>query len=310
MATDDTDTEAGGQTDDTGDAAEDTEVETGGDEGGERQAAKPDAEDKPSRKARRADVVRQNAMARAAAERERDELRQRVSAAESAANEVRARLEERDRQSQTTDKSAQTKQRIQSLRDQARDQIVLASGLKGEAATAAWNRHQELMDQADDLRDEMRDEARWEKRRGEISSSMPNQALSEERQYIASKYPWVATNVEGRALADGRFAALVNGGRPPSRQTMEEAITYAAKMLRIGGGSAPGNASRNAYVGTGQRGGEEDGGGSNGGTMSADDVRNNLALKRMALSTYNTLEPEQAYAKFAKEIGSKAMRPD
>jgi hypothetical protein len=44
--------------------------------------------------------------------------------------------------------------------------------------------------------------------------------------------------------------------------------------------------------------------------MTADDVENNLALKRMALSTYNNLEPKQAYAKFAKEIGSKALRPD
>jgi hypothetical protein len=44
--------------------------------------------------------------------------------------------------------------------------------------------------------------------------------------------------------------------------------------------------------------------------MSADDVRNNLGLKRMALSLYNNLDPDQAYAKFAKEIGAKAMRAD
>ena len=88
---------------------------------------------------------------------------------------------------------------------------------------------------------------------------------------------------------------------------MEEAITYAAKVLRLGGSSGPTDASRQRYVGTSGRDREGDGGGP-GGTMTADDVRNNLALKRMALSTYNQLEPEQAYARFAKEIGSKALR--
>ena len=92
-------------------------------------------------------------------------------------------------------------------------------------------------------------------------------------------------------------------------QTMEEAITWAAKTLRLSNGhGAPSPVSRNAYVGQGQRGGEEDEGG--GGSMTAEDVKNNLALKRMALSTYNKLDPEQAYAKFAKEIGAKALRPD
>jgi len=132
----------------------------------------------------------------------------------------------------------------------------------------------------------------------------------EAKTYLQGKYPWLSTNTRARGLADATFADLVSAGRAPSMATMEEAITYAAKTMRISNGhGSPNPASRNAYVGQGQRGGEEDDGGS-GGTMSAEDVKNNLALKRMALSTYNKLDPEQAYAKFAKEIGSKALRPD
>ncbi len=307
MATEDNDTEAGGQTEDTGDTGEETEPAEPADTG-ERQAATEDTGEKPRvpRAQRRAAVVRESAIARAAAEREAADLRARVQRAEEKAEEAQRRVDERERNAQSNDKAPQTKQRISSLRAQARDQIVLAASLKGEAASQAWERHQELMDEADDLRDEIRDEARWTKRRGEIAGSIPNQEMMAERQYLEAKYPQVVTNARARALADATFADLIQQGRPPSRATMEEAITWAAKTLRLGGNSAPGANSRNAYVGMGQRDGEADEGG--GGTMSVDDVRNNLALKRMALATFNQDDEMVAYAKFAKQIGTKAMR--
>ena len=74
--------------------------------------------------------------------------------------------------------------------------------------------------------------------------------------------------------------------------------------MKLGGAAAPSDASKQRYVGMGQRDGEAGEGGSSG-SMSADDVRNNLAYKKMAQGAYPQLEPEQAYARWAKDIGSK-----
>jgi hypothetical protein len=309
----DEDIESGGQTDDSDAGDEEPEADAGDEGGGERQAARlDDVADKPKtpRNKRRADAMREAAIAREAAVRENAELKQRVQAAEAAAQEAHRRIEERERQSQTSNQAAQAKERIAAIRRQAKTQLAMSAQAKDPAqAEKYWDEFQRLNDEADDLRDELRDADRWEKRKGEIAGSLPNQGLIEEKQYFQAKYPWVATNVEGRSLADGRFAALVQAGRPPTRQTMEEAITYAAKILRLGGNGTQNPASRNAYVGMGQRDGEGDGGGT-GGSMTADDVKNNLALKRMALQIYNNLDEQQAYAKFAKEIGTKALRAD
>jgi hypothetical protein len=306
----DEDIESGGQTDDSDAGGEEPEADTGGDEGGERQAARDtDTSDRPSRKERRANRMREANEAREAAIREAAELRSRVAAAEAAAQEAHRRIEERERSSQANNETTQKRERINQIRRQAQTHLAMSAQLKGAEAQKEWDEFQRLQDEADDLRDELRDADRWEKRKQELGGMMPNQALSEERQYFQSKDPWVATTVEGRALADGRFNALVAGGRPATRQTMEEAITYAAKTLRIGGNGTPGPASRNAYVGTGQRDGEGDGGGQ-GGSMTIEDVRNNLALKRMALSLFKDDDEHVAYAKFAKQIGNKALRPD
>lgn len=303
--------ESGGQTDDsdTGDTGDESEVAS--DEGGgERQAARSDDSGKAEtpRKQRRAHAMREAALAREAAVRENAELKARVAAAETAAQEAHRRIEERERSSQVQSESQKNQERIAQLRRQAKTHLAMSAQAKDPAtAEKEWAEFERLNDEANDIRSEMKDAERWEKRKGEIRGSIPDQGLMEEKQYFQAKYPWVATSVEGRSLADGRFAALVNSGRPATRQTMEEAITYAAKMLRLGGGGTQSPASRSAYVGTGQRDGESDGGGS-GGSMTAEDVRNNIALKRMALSTYNKLDENEAYARFAKEIGSKALQ--
>jgi hypothetical protein len=307
MATEDTDTEAGGQTDDS-DAGGDEPEPDATDDAPERQAAKPEEGDRLPRKQRRANAMREAKEQREAAIREAAELRQRVSAAEAAAQEVRARLEERERTSQTNSKAEQTMNRVKSLRQQAKDQIVLAASLKGSEASAAWDKHQELMDEAEDLRRELWAEGERQRLKGELQQNAPNPHAAQALVGHDVQYPWLTSNPEAVSMADTRLTYLINSGRPFNRQTVVEALAWTAKALRLGG-HAPSDASRQRYIGTGQRDGAGDDGASNG-TMTVEDVRNNLGLRRMALSLYNNLDEQQAYAKFAKEIGTKALRPD
>jgi len=314
MPTEDTDTEAGGQTEDTGDTGEEADAgDTTSDDSGDRQAARGDTgEKRPPRKERRANVLREAKEAREAAEKEREEWRQRHTQTEAQLAELRARMEERERTSQNQGQAEQRKARVDQLRQQAKSHLSMSAQFAAAGRTAeadkAWEEYQRLNDEAEDLRDELRDEARWEKRRGEIQQSMPNQQAAQALIGFEGQYPWLTSNKEAVEAADVRLTQLINNGRPFNRQTVNEALAWTAKLLRLGG-HQPSDASRQRYIGTSQRDGEADSGGS-GGSMTAEDVRNNLALKRMALLTFNTLDPEQAYAKYAKEIGSKAMRAD
>lgn len=306
MATEDTETEEGGQVEDTGEGGDES-ADDGG-EGVERVAAKDD--DKPARpnhKERKANKFREEKEARARAELELGELRGRYAALEGQFGELRQQIERDKREAQQSSASNEAKGKVTALRQQARNYLVQSAQAKDpETAQRLLDKHDELMDQADDLRDEMRDGARWEKRRGELAGQMPNQEIISERTYLEGRYPWIATNAEARALADARFNSLVSDKkRQPNRATMEEALTYAARVLGIGGRSAPTERSRQVYAGMGQRDGEMDEGGSSGG-MSVEEVKNNLAFKRMAQLSYPELEPEQAYAKWAKAQGSPA----
>ena len=309
MATEDDGTEAGGQ-DDGGDVDDGTEDETPVDTGEPERAAKDDGEKpKSPRTQRRVHHMRAASLAMEAAARERDEYRRRLEETENRTRELQSRWEQQQQQTQVQSSKAQTQERVTQLRRQARQALALSAQTKGKEAEDHWNEYERLNDEAADLRNEMADNERWQKRQGEIQQSLPNQEMMQERQYISAKYPWVETNVEGRSLADGRFTALVKAGRPASRATMEEALTYAAKMLRLGGQSAPTEASRQRYAGFAQRDGEQDDGASSG-SMSAEEVQNSLPLKRLAELTYPQLEARQAYAKYAREIGSKAKRTD
>ncbi len=303
----DEDIESGGQTDDTGDTGVD-ETDDAPADVAEPVAAKTDGDAPAPRAQRRVHHMRAAAMAKAAAEKERDELRQRIAQMEQDHRETRQRIEQREQQTRQQDTTSQTKEKVSSLRDRAWDALAQSAVAKDRGDAVRYRKEYErLQDEANELLDNMRDSERWQKRQGEIQQSMPNTEMLAERQYFEAKYPWVSTSVEGRSLADGRFNALVRGGRPSNRATMEEAITYAAKALRLGGGSAPSDASRQRYAGFAGRDGEADDG-AQSGSMSADEVKNDLALKRMALGLFREDDPEVAYAKFAKTIGSKAKQ--
>jgi hypothetical protein len=305
----DEDIESGGQTEDTGDTSTDEVDDAPEADAGERQAATDDAPARAPRGERRKHAMREAAMARQAAERDRDELRSRLAAQDQQMAELRRTVEERQQQTRQQDASTEKMGKVKQLREQAQLYLARAAEANNNPTLAReyWNKHQELTDEAEDIRREIWAEKEWERRRGEIQGQIPNQDMLSERQYISAKYPWVETNIEGRSLADGRFAALLRSGRPATRQTMEEALTYAAKMLRLGGGSAPSEASRQRYAGFAARDGQDDDGASSG-SMSAEEVENSLPLKRMALAAYPQLEAPQAFAKFAKDIGSKAKR--
>lgn len=315
MATEDDGTEAGGQ-DDGGDV-DSTEDVTPVDDGAEPERTAKDDGEKPKqpRAARRVHHMRAASIAKEAAERERDEYRRRLEETENRTRELQQRWEQHQQQTQAQSTNAQKTERIQTLRRQARQSLALSAQTKGEEAERYWNEYERLNDEANDIRIEMRQEEDWKKRQSEIQQSIPNQELIQERQYLSARFPWVETSVEGRGLADARFNTLTRPvtqggmGRPATRETMIEALTYAAKTLRLGGQSAPTEASRQRYTGFAQRDGEADDGAASG-AMSPEEVENNLAYKRLALGAYPQLEPKQAFAKWAREIGSKAKRAD
>ena len=299
MPTEDTDTEAGGQAEDTGDA--------GGEEPAEGASAEPQAkaEGKGSpgaRDKRRGDRYREATAARETAERALAEVQSRYQSLESSFNEFRQQIERDKRDAQQSNASTETRQQVSSLRQQARNFLVQSAQEKDPSrAQQLLDKHDELMDKADDLRDEMRDNARWEKRRGEIRNDIPNPEYQREMSLLEAKYPAVMSSKKAMALADQHYVELVQSGtRQAGRATLEEAITWAGKVLGLGG-RTNGNSqlSRQVYGGRGAGDGEQDEGDSSGG-MTADDVKNSLPLRRMALASFNTDDPEVAYAKFAK----------
>lgn len=294
-------TEEGGQTEDSGEGSEDTETESTGDEG--EAAAKPNGEaPKGQRDKRRGNRFREATEARVRAETELAELRGRYSGLESQFNEFRQQITRDKQEAQQTNASTEARDKVQSLRDQAWNYMAQAGqqGTNQEAARALIRKYHELMDQADDLRAEMRDGPAWERRQREIASQIPNQENLAERSYFEGRYPWLGSNVKARALADAHYVELVQSGkRQPGRATLEEAVTYAAKVLGIGGKpNGASNLSRQVYAGTGQRDGEMDNSEPTG-SMTAEDVKNNLPLKRLALLSYSQEDPEVAYQKFA-----------
>jgi hypothetical protein len=250
------------------------------------------------RKAKRLDVE--------SAQRERDEFKTRLDAesrerqrlADEVA-EIRRTEQQRQQQTKQVDKHEQTKKKIAELRTQAEHQLRASAAAPNEAmAKGAWNEYRRLEDEANDLRDDMRDEARWEKRRGEITSSLPNEAMREEKAYLSARFPWLETSVEGRALADGRLNALVASGKPATRETAVAAIAWAGHQLRLGGnGTAPTNGQRQLYAGIPS--GEGAGGGDNRKTIKMG--RDEEALARAA---YSHLEAKDAYKQWAKDMAA------
>lgn len=304
MATEETETEEGGQTDDSGDTGSDeSDTDPGEGEGGESAAAA----EKPTRTQRRANRFQEERNARQRAEQELAEWRGRHTALESQFAEFRQQIERDRQQAQQADAGSQARQKINSVREQAWNYLAAASQAKTVAeAKELRDKYQELMDEADDMRDEMRDESRWERRRGELNQG-PSAELMGEQMYFLSKYPWLDGHEEAQKMIRARFESLVSSGkRQANRATMEEAVTGIGKLLRLGGtANGVSDRSRQVYAGMGQRDGEHDNS-EPSGSMSVEEVENSLAFRKMAQLTYPELEPRQAYAKWAKMQGGPA----
>lgn len=303
MATEDTGIEEGGQVEDSGDGGEAAEEPAGA----EPQRGAPAKGEPGARDARRANKLREEKEARTRAEAELGELRGRYSGLEQQFGELKSQIERDRREAKQSNASTETRQQVSSLRQQARGYLVASANEKDpQRAQQLLEKHDELMDKADDLRDEMRDSARWEKRRGELAGSMPNPEHQREMSYLAAKYPAVMNSRKAMALADQHYIELVEGKtRPPGRATLEEAITWAAKTLGLGGRGGPSPMSRQVYGGRGGGDGEMDDSASSG-SMSVEEVKNNLAFKRLAQLAYPQDEPDVAYAKWAKNQGGPA----
>lgn len=276
--------------------------DSGGSNGAEASStdSPPQKTNRQSRKQARIDV--EAAIAKqAAAERELGELKGRYSGLESQFNELRQQIERDKHQAQQSNATNEAKSKIASLRQQARNYLVQSAQSKDPAeAQRLLDKHDELSDQANDLRDEMRDSERWEKRKGEISGQMPNSAVMGEVMYFSAKYPWLDSNVKAQKMARAHFEDLVEGGRQASRATMEEAVTWAAKVLGIGGTNGHASPAQRARYG-----GVSSGEGAGGGGGNSGDIPMTRENEAMALAAYRHLEPAKAIAQWKRDMAAR-----
>jgi hypothetical protein len=270
----------------------------------ERPTAEP-RQSRQERKAKRLDVE--------SAQRERDEIKARFEteaqerqrlATELA--EIRGRLQERQQQTQQIDKNEQTKSKVAELRKQAKFHLFLSAKAQDQAtADKEWDEHKRLEDEANDLRDEMRDAERWEKRRGEITQSLPNGSAQAERARIDAKFPWLEASEEAQALADARMKALLKSGRPGSRETAYEAIAWAGQKLGLGGGGgSPTNGQRQLYSGI------PSGEGPGGGGDNRKTIKMGRHEEALARAAYSHLEAKDAYKQWAKDMSARMSDND
>lgn len=282
------------QTDD-GEGAPDESGSEGADGGTQAAGSEPA---KPSRRERRNDFVRMTKEEAADAKRAAQEERDARVRLEAQVAELRRSVSERPSQ------PAQPDTRLAEAR--RKYELAIAMGSQSKTTEEAKH-HLALMHEAQDEIQDIRAEAREKKLREELRESMPNPAMQTEAAIIAAEFPWIRENDEARSYADAKFNRLVRQGRPQSRETMREALTATAKELSLGGRSAPPESSRRAYEGTGAREGEG-GGGSGPKGITVDQVRENAALKKLALSAYKHMEPDAAIARWVQRVGSKLER--
>lgn len=242
-----------------------------------------------------------------AAQRERDEIKKRFETEaqerQRLANELaemRGRLEERQQQTQQVDRQAQTKSKIAELRKQAKFHLFLSAKATDQAtADREWDEHKRLEDEANDLRDDMRDEARWEKRRGEITSNLPDPTAQAEVNFLNTRFPWLEGSKKAQALADVHMREMIAAGSPATRETAVAAIAWAGKTLGLGGnGTAPTNGQRALYNGIPS--GEGAGSGNERKT-----IKMGRHEEAMARAAYPHLEAKDAYKQWAKDVTAR-----
>lgn len=266
----------------------------------------------PVERPSRADRKRQRIDVEAAT-REKEEIKQRLAAAELREQqraqeiaELRGRMEERQRQTQTTDKHAETKSKIAELRKQAKAHLYFSSQAKSpEAAEKEWDRYQELLDEADDLRDNIRAEGRWEKQRGELSSQIPDPAMQREAAVITARFPWLASNRKAQQIADAHINDIMaTTGRPYSMEMGIEAVAWAGKVLGIGGHQAPTNGQRALY------GGVSGGEGSGGGESRPRTPPRTIGNEKLAQAAYRHLDAKAAWKAWTRDMAEASEGND
>lgn len=141
-----------------------------------------------------------------------------------------------------------------------------------------------------------------------FGQSLPDPEMAGMKVTLAAEFPWLTSNDQARTAADGYVGVLVAKGRPAnSLATFREAAALAAKDFNLGGMATerPSEARRAAYSGISGREGD---GGSDGNLrlqMSGDDA---VKLRTLAAQMYPSLDREDAYKKWLREVGPKVAR--
>lgn len=282
METDNQDTESTEtETDETPDAPE-TETETQGSD-------EVTPVDKPSKKERRAErAAEHNARQEAAQLREQlREARERHSTLEASVAEMRGYLQakhQKENEGQDDDKK-----KIAALRREANNHLKLAGAARTEeGVNAEMEAFYEKMEAANVI-------AAQRVLRPQIEQGQRSQPTMEQlnqRQQLATEFPWALTNRRATALAGAIEADMIAEGKPATVATSRAALAEAAKMLNLGGHQPPTNQQRSAYSGIPSREGEN-------GNGAQKQVLNPAALqdwqKKLAEKAYPELEAPQAH---------------
>lgn len=272
------------------------------DDGGDQDAAPANdnatADQRATRKERRADRYREARDAASNAERmlaqERTE-RQRL--AEQVA-ELRGAQQAMQRQTQQSQPDPYEKT-ISDLETKAQRHLSAAANAK-DAQTA----QQEINEYHRALRAAGTAEARREREADmqRYRASQPDPEQAGMKVALSADYPWLQNNTRARDLADSYIGQLMSrDGKAYNLTTIREACALAARDLGLGGAAERSATSRSAYNGMSARTGA---GGDDGRThlqMSSDD---NGKMKKMAAQLYPSDEPEVAYKKWLKNVGS------
>jgi len=271
------------------------EQDDGGDEGGQQQAAQGG---KPPRKERRQAEWREvNEKARKAEEYQaqlEEERRQRQALAEQVA-ELRGRTEAIQQSQRPAETTAE---RVKGLREKSA--MILRQMQETKDPAVSERLFHEWHDTNDAIQD-IRSEEREGKLRQEIGRSMPDVQAQAQRTSIETEFPWVSNHAQARQAAIGYEQVLLANGEPPTMATTRKALLMAARDHKLGGESAPSEASRRRFALPSGR--DTGAGGGESRTVPMND-----ALKKIAEARYPQLEAAEAHARWATEVGQKVMQ--
>jgi hypothetical protein len=282
----------------TGDDGGDAGGDDGKGEGGTSDPAQQAAA-RGTRKERRENALRTEREGRAEAER-------KLQAALDDQRQIRDQLAElRGRQAQMQWQQTQqagdpVAKEIEALESKA--ERHLANAAQAVANKDEATRMAEMREYNKALRSAGVIEAR-QQLRGEFEQRLRQQPDPEQagmKVALGSEFPWVRDNSQARDWADGAIAQLIARGRPDTLATYREALAMAAKEFGLGGApERPSEGRRAAYSGISSREGDGEG----GRTTLRLEGNAPEQLKKLAAQMYPSLDADQAYSKWLKEIG-------